>query len=127
MQIENAAETMTESSEGIHALVIYSDTMTLREFWSFYIKKSIEKKNELVCLAPFYDTVDSVRKSLSEGHMPIDLQKYENDEKSLIIVDALEKYFDKSTNEFNVKSMLKANSDLVEYAESKLKKNGFLF
>lgn len=124
MHLEDAAEIITESPEGMHALVIYSDTMTLREFWSFYIKKNLEEKNELVFLAPFYETVDSVRKSLAEGHMPIDLEKYEKDEKSLIIVDSLEKYFDKTTKEFNVKSLVKANTDLVDYAESKLKKKG---
>jgi hypothetical protein len=109
---------------GIHALVVYSDMITLREFWSIYIKKCIEEKNELVFLAPFYDTVDSVRKSLSEGHIPIDLQKYEKDEKSLIIVDSLEKYFGKTTEELNIKSLVKANTDLVDYAEGTLKKNG---
>ncbi|HET6589569.1 MAG TPA: hypothetical protein VFG45_05335 [Candidatus Nitrosocosmicus sp.] len=44
--------------------------------------------------------------------------------KSLIIVDSLEKYFDKTIEELNVKSLLQANEDLVDYAEGTLKKKG---
>ena len=100
--------------------------ITLREFWSFYIKKCIEENNELVCLAPFYDTIESVRSTLSEGHIPMDIQKYETDEKSLIIVDSLEKYLDKTADTFDIDYLLKANKDLVECGK-KLKKNGVSF
>jgi len=78
MHVEDATNTVIESPYGLHALIIYSDSLTLREFWSFYAKKSIEDKNEFVYLAPFYDTTESVRKTLSEGHMSIDIQKYES-------------------------------------------------
>jgi hypothetical protein len=122
LHVETAANTMLESPYGVHAVIIYSDITTLKDFWSLYTKKSIEETTELVCLAPFYETVDSVRKTLSEGHMSIDVKKYEKEVKSLIIVDALEKYRDKSANAFDVKSLLKANHDLVEYADA-LKKN----
>ena len=44
--------------------------------------------------------------------------------KSLIIVDSLEKYFDKTIEELNVMSLLQANEDLVDYAEGTLKKKG---
>ncbi|HEU5119443.1 MAG TPA: hypothetical protein VFT71_00525 [Candidatus Nitrosocosmicus sp.] len=44
-------------------------------------------------MATFYETVESVRNSLSEeGYMSINVPKYEREEKSLIIVDSLEKY-----------------------------------
>ena len=43
-------------------------------------------------MAPFYETEDSVRKTLSEGHLPLDLEKWEKAEESLIIVDSLKKY-----------------------------------
>lgn len=127
MQVEKAANVITESLDRIHALVIYSDMMKLREFWSLYIKKCVEEKNEVVYIAPFYETVDTVRKLLSEGPVSIDIQKYETDKKSLIIVDSLEKYLDKNAKEFNVMSLLKANEDLVEYAEGELKKKGVSF
>lgn len=120
--MEEAADTLLESPYGTHALIVYSNMMTLREFWSLYTKKSVEEKKEVAYLAPFYETVDSVRKTLSEGPIPIDIQKYEKDEKSLIIVDALEKYLDKDANTFDVKSLLKANQDLVEYANTSDKK-----
>jgi len=124
--VEEATDTLLESPYGMHSLIVYSDMMTLREFWSLYTKKSVKEKKEVACLAPFYETVDSVRKTLSEGHLPMDIQKYEKDEKSLIIVDALEKYLDKDTNTFDVKSLLKANQDLVEYANTS-NKNGVSF
>jgi len=127
MCVEEATESLLESPYGIHALVVYSDMIMLREFWSFYAKKSIEEKNELLLLAPFYQTIDSVRETLSEGHKSIDVQKYENEEKSLIIVDALEKYMDKDAGGFDVKALLKGIDDLAEYAENVSKKEWISF
>lgn len=126
MHVEEATDALIVSPYGIHALVIYSDMITLREFCSFYAKKSIEEKNELVYLAPFYETVDSVRKALSEGDMSIDVYKYEKEEKSLIIADSLENYYDKVTKIFDIESILNANHKLVEYAKS-LNKNGLSY
>lgn len=127
MHIEEATNSLIESPYGLHTLVIYSDMTMLREFWSFYAKKSIEEKNELLLLAPFYQTIDSVRETLAIGHKAIDVQRYENDEKSLIIVDALEKYMDKDTSEFNVEALLKGIDDLAKYAEDGLKKECISF
>ena len=93
MDIENAANTISESDYGTHTLVVYEDLEKLREFYSYYVKKRIEERNEVIQLAPFYETEDSVRKSLSEGHFSIDVEKWEKDKKSLIIVDSLKKYF----------------------------------
>ncbi len=96
---------------------------TLREFLSFYTKKSIEESNELVCLAPFYDTVDSVRKTLSEeGHMSIDVQKYETNPKSLIIIDSLQRFFDKTGRALQKESALKEDQRLEGLAKELNKK-----
>ena len=59
MDVKQAADTVLEAPYGMHALIIYTDMMTLRQLWSFYAKKSIEEKNELLYLAPFYETIDS--------------------------------------------------------------------
>jgi hypothetical protein len=123
MHVEEAADTLLGSPYGIHSLVVYSDMITLREFWSFYTKKSIEEKNELVCLAPFYSTVDSVRKTLSEGHMSIDVSKYERLEKSLIIMDSLEAYIDNDGNALHAESLWKSIRHQVKHAKQ-LEKNG---
>ena len=122
LHVETAANTMLESPYGVHAVILYSDRATLREFWSLYTKKSIEERTELVCLAPFYETVDAVRNTLSEGQISMDVNKFEKEEKSLIIMDALEKYRNKYANVFDVNSLLKANNDLVEYADALKKK-----
>jgi hypothetical protein len=96
---------------------------TSREFCSFYTRKSIEEKNELVYLAPFYDTVNSVRKSLAEGHLPIDATKLETNEKSLILVDSLEQYIDNNGSALTAKSLLNGIKHIVKYAND-LEKNG---
>ena len=68
MNAANASNTISESDYGIHTLVVYEDLEILREFYSQYVKKGIEERNEVIQLAPFYETEDSVRKILSEGH-----------------------------------------------------------
>ncbi|HET6590142.1 MAG TPA: MEDS domain-containing protein [Candidatus Nitrosocosmicus sp.] len=121
--VDNAINSILDSLSGLHALVVYSDRSKLKDLWSLYAKKSIEEKNELVCVAPFYDTIDSVRNSLSGGEVSIDVAKYEKEEKSLILVDSLEKYYNANSNHvLDIKSLLKANNELVEYANSLNKK-----
>ncbi len=73
----------------------------------------VEKKNELIQLAPFYETKSSVRKYLSGGQISIDVNWGEN-EKSLIIVDSLKKYF---ANE-SLESDNDSNKKLVEYVKT---------
>jgi hypothetical protein len=105
---------MSESEYGTHALIIYQDLQKLREFYSNYIKIRVEDKNEIVQIAPFYETEDSVRKTLSEGTKSINLQKSEREDRSLVIVDSLKKYLDHNSpeadNDFNTK--------LVEHAKT---------
>ena len=104
-QLENASNIISESDYGTHTLIVYQNLNMLREFYSYYVKKRIEEKNEVIQLASFYETEDSVRKSLSEGEISIDIEKWEKEEKSLIIIDSLKKYSDydspESDNNFN--------------------------
>ena len=104
-QLENASNIISESDYGTNTLIVYQNLDLLREFYSHYEKKRIEKKNEVIQLASFYETEDSVRKSLSEGEISIDIEKWEKEEKSLIIIDSLKKYSDydspESDNNFN--------------------------
>jgi hypothetical protein len=86
------ANQISESSLGLHSLIIYPDLTTLREFYSYYIQKQIKEKNELVFVSPFYETTDSVRHNLSKGYKTIDVNKYERQEKKLVIMDSLDKY-----------------------------------
>ena len=115
MHTANASNTISESDYGIHTLVVYEDLVILREFYSQYVKKGIEERNEVIQLAPFYETEDSVRKTLSEGHIPIDIEKWEKAEKSLIIVDSLKKYIGNVSPD----SDYNYNKNLVEYAKAK--------
>ncbi|HEU5120399.1 MAG TPA: hypothetical protein VFT71_05385 [Candidatus Nitrosocosmicus sp.] len=73
-------------------MIIYDDLLTLREFYSYYIKIQIERRNEIVLINPFYETTDSVRETLSSGYKAIDVKKYEEKEKKLVISDSLKKY-----------------------------------
>ena len=43
---------------------MYNDLVTLRKYYSLYIKKQLEEKNEFVQMVPFYETKDSVRETL---------------------------------------------------------------
>jgi hypothetical protein len=115
MNTANASNTISESDYGIHTLVVYEDLVILREFYSRYVKKGIEERNEVIQLAPFYETEDSVRKILSEGSTSIDIEKWEKAEESLIIVDSLKKY----TGNVSPESDYNYNKTLVEYAKSK--------
>ena len=47
----------------------------------------------VIQIAPFYETEDSVRKSLSEGEISIDIEKWEKEEKSLIISRFIKEIF----------------------------------
>ncbi len=117
--MEDAVNKLSNEEYGIHYLVIYPDLITLREFYSYYIQKNIEEKNEVVQIAPFYETEESVRQTLSKGHMAItDIEKFEN-ENILVIVDSYKKYLQYK----NVKSDYDANKILVEYAKT-IRKNG---
>jgi MEDS: MEthanogen/methylotroph, DcmR Sensory domain len=118
IEMEDAVNKLTNKEYGIHCLVIYPDLTTLREFYSYYIQKNIEEKNEVVQIASFYETEGAVRQTLSKGHMAItDVEKFEN-ENTLVIVDSHKKYLHCK----NVKSTFNANKRLVEYSKTIRKK-----
>lgn len=106
LDMQNATNVLSDSDYGTHALIIYQDLQKLREFYSNYIKIRVEEKNEIVQIASFYETVDSVRKTLSEGPKSINLQKSEIEDRSLVIIDSLKKYREhnspKADNDFNI-------------------------
>jgi hypothetical protein len=114
MNAANASNIISESDYGIHTLVVYEDLVILREFYSQYVKKGFEERNEVIQLAPFYETEDSVRKVLSKGHVSLDIEKWEKAEKSLIIVDSSKKYIGNVSPD----SDYDYNKHLVEYAKA---------
>ena len=84
------AQQLHRSEFGAHFLVIYHDLATFREMYSHYVKAAL-KDNEIVIILPFYETVDEVRRILSEDSACIDVRKYEK-EQSLLIIDSLKAY-----------------------------------
>ena len=54
-------------------------------------QKEIEERNEVIHLALFYESENSGRKTISEWHIPIDIEKWEKAEESLIIIDSTKK------------------------------------
>ena len=87
------SQELKKSSFGAHFLVIYPDLSTLREMYSHYVKSALsEEGNEIVLILPFLETVDNVRRILSENSANIDVRKYEK-EQSLLIMDSLKSYF----------------------------------
>ena len=59
--------------------------------YSYYVKADL-KNNQIVLILPFYETIDNVRRILSEDSACIDVRKYEK-EQSLLIMDSLKAYF----------------------------------
>jgi MEDS: MEthanogen/methylotroph, DcmR Sensory domain len=92
--IDDALHHMNQAEYGAHYLIIYQNLNALRELYSNYMYKQIEKNNDAVLINPFYETTNSVRQVLSEKYNDgmDDISKYEKEE-SLIIIDSLEEYF----------------------------------
>jgi hypothetical protein len=118
MDAEDAAKTISEVDYGIHCLLIYSDLTMLRKFYTHYIPKQIKDREEVIQIMPFYETEHSVRQTLSKGYRGINLDKVENEEKSLIIKDSFGKY----SIQKNAESILNANQEMVKYANGLGKK-----
>ncbi len=108
IHVEYAAIKLSAEKFGIHCMIIYPDLPTLREFYSHYIKNQIENNNEAVLFAPFYETADRVRQTLSDSHAAIDVSKYEEEE-TLLITDALKEYskaIEGEENDWSFKKMM---------------------
>ena len=92
-QAVEVSQELKKSSFGAHFLVIYPDMSTLREMYSRYVKFALsDEGNEIVLILPFLETVDNVRRILSDTSADIDVSKYEK-EQSLLIMDSLKGYF----------------------------------
>lgn len=96
-------------------MLIYPDLKTFRDFYTQYIKRQTDFRNEIILFNPFYETVGAVRQNLSLGYIHVDDFQYESDI-SLIIADSLNQYFGKvSISEFRER--------LVKYAAKKNKQD----
>jgi MEDS: MEthanogen/methylotroph, DcmR Sensory domain len=89
---EEISSKLRRSDIGSHFLVEYPDLVTLRELYSYYIKSALNDGEEIVVVLPFYETVDTVRRVLSEDPASIDVRKYEKEQR-LLIMDSLKGYF----------------------------------
>jgi hypothetical protein len=123
MYPEGAAKTISEYDYGVHCLLIYTDLSILREFYSHYIPEQIEDKEQVVQIMPFYETEDSVRQTLSKGFRGFNIEKVENEQKSLIIKDSLGKY----NIQKNAETTWNANQEMVKYASGLEKKESLLW
>jgi hypothetical protein len=86
------SEELLKSAYGSHIAIIYPDLPTLREMYSQYIKSVLSNGNEIVMILPFLETVDNVRRILSEDSANINVRRYEK-EQVLLILDSLKGYF----------------------------------
>src|SRR5690242_14096876 len=90
MGSKNAAMSLLESEYGSHSIVIYRDLNTLRDFYSYYIEKTLEESDTMVQVIPFYETEDSVKNSIIHRINPKTRRKdLEYGERRLSIVDSL--------------------------------------
>jgi hypothetical protein len=116
MHTQDASNLISESEYeyGSHTLLVYEDLTKLRESYPKYITKRIKERNEVILLAPFYETEDTVRKYLSKSQNSLNTDKGERNEKSLMIVDSLKKYLGNDSLESDYDS----NKNLVDYAKT---------
>jgi hypothetical protein len=80
MHSEDAAKTISECDYGLHCLVIYSVLSMLRKFYSQYIPKQINDKEEIIQIMPFYETDESVRQVLYKGYNEMNTAKIKEGE-----------------------------------------------
>lgn len=73
---------------GEHNIVVYSDLYAFREIYCRSSKRALDR-GEIVLLATFYETVDTVRTAL--GDYDIDVRKLES-QGTLVLVDSVHGY-----------------------------------
>ena len=116
MHPEDAAKTISEYDYGVHCLVIYSDLSVLRKFYSHYIPKQINDKEEIIQIMPFYETGESVRQVLYKGYKGMNAAKIKGEEpgkeNSLLIIDSLRKY----SGQKKAESIWNDHEEMVKYA-----------
>ncbi|HEU0144235.1 MAG TPA: hypothetical protein VFQ47_05580 [Nitrososphaera sp.] len=97
-----------EIAEGENGIVIYPNLQTFRQIYTQYVKDQLAKEKEeqeqknnnntrntqlkprIILIATFYETIDSVKHSLSA--VGVDVQRH-IDNGSLVIVDAFSSYY----------------------------------
>jgi hypothetical protein len=89
-EFDDAVTQITHSRYGSHFIVVYPDLKSLRKLYAQLIKQHIEENNDIVLFLPFYETTDAVRRLLLRNKTNI--ERYENDDESLIIMDAARAY-----------------------------------
>lgn len=90
----DAVNQLSNTGYGEHCLIIYPDLLTIREFYSHYIKKMIEEKDGTVLVGSCYETTTKVRQILSENGSCLDVSKLEKED-VLTVMDSMEVYFGK--------------------------------
>ena len=88
---EEVSQQLRRSESGAHFLIIYPNLQTFREMYSHYTKSALFEGNEIVVILPFYETVGTVRRILSENGANIDVRQYEK-EQSLLVMDSVRGY-----------------------------------
>lgn len=113
LSIEDAVKQISESKYGLHCMVIYPDMETFREFYTYYLQRQVNLKNEIILFNPFYETVRNAKQNLSLGHIDVNNYRY-NRNISLIIADSMDQYFGKVP-------MIEFSKSLVKVAAKKRK------
>jgi hypothetical protein len=92
--VEEAVERLHTAECGAHYMVIYPNSIALSDLYSSYTHKQIEENNGVVQINPFYETTESVRRTLAERYDDgmNDVVKHEKED-LLVIVDSVEEYF----------------------------------
>ena len=113
--VEEAVKTLIDKNYGLHLMLVYPSLEVLRQFYSLYTQKEVVENNGMVVIAPFYETTDSVRFTLSKTLKSVDVAKYESDN-TITLLDANRFY---STNQASIDFM----DTMVHYAK-KMEKKG---
>ena len=88
---ESIQEELKNAAFGAHHLIVYPDLDTLRKVYSHYINAALNAKNETVIVLPFFETTETVRRTLRQSEFDIDVTKHEN-QQSLLVMDSLNGY-----------------------------------
>ena len=89
---ESIREELKNTAFGAHHLIVYPDLNALRKVYSHYINDALNVKNETVIVLPFFETTDTVRRTLRDSEFDIDVRKHE-EQRSLLVMDSLKGYF----------------------------------
>jgi hypothetical protein len=94
LSVNETAATLLNADYGQHWIIIYPDLTTLREFYTIYTKRQVEENNGCLLIAPYYETTNDVRQTLSKDGLYLSMSKNEK-ENMLSIMDSLRLNFGK--------------------------------